>query len=125
MKKLIAATLLAAAPFAAMADTTPSSTMVEISDVALSEVSGQAGLNINATTIISGLQQISSVANLIKPILPSQGKQVVTLINVAATTAPVVNNLVNGGQLSTADLTLLIKNGVSAGIAIGSLSSGL
>jgi len=125
MKKLIAAILAVLFLASSTGDTTPSSTMVEISDVALSEVSGQAGLNINATTIISGLQQVSSVANLIKPILTSQGKQVVTLINVAATTAPVVNNLVNGGQLSTADLTLLIKNGVSAGIAIGSLSSGL
>ena len=125
MKKYIAADLLVIAPMAAMAETAPESTMIEVSDAALSEVSGQASLNIDPAQIIAGLQQVNSFANIIKPILPSQGKQVVNLINVAATSAPVINNLVNGGKLSPADISLLVKNGLIAGVAIGSLTSGL
>ena len=112
-------------PMAAMAETAPESTMIEVSDAALSEVSGQTSLNIDPAQIIAGLQQVNSFANIIKPILPSKAKRVVNLINVAATTAPVINNLVNGGKLSPADISLLVKNGLIAGVAIGSLTSGL
>lgn len=124
MKKAIAIALLAIAPVAAMADTAPQSTMVEMADADLSGVTGQA-LNISPDQIIAGLQQINTIAGIIQPILPSQGKSVVSLINVAATTAPVVNSLVNGGKLSSADLALLLKNGLTAGVAITKLSSGL
>lgn len=125
MKKFIVAAMFVAAPFAAMADTAPATQLIEINDAALAEVTGQAGLSIDPNQIIAGLQTVSSIGNIIKPILPSQGKQVINLINVAASTAPVVNNLVNGGKLTGADITLLLKNGLTAGIAIGSLSSGL
>ncbi len=124
MKKAIAIALLAIAPVAAMADTAPQSTMVEMADADLSGVTGQA-LNISPDQIIAGLQQINTIAGIIQPILPSQGKSVVSLIKVAATTAPVVNSLVNGGKLSSADLALLLKNGLTAGVAITKLSSGL
>lgn len=124
MKKAIATALLVIAPMAAMADTAPQSTMVEMADADLSGVTGQA-LTISPDQIISGLQQINSIAGIIQPILPSQGKSVVSLINVAATTAPVVNSLINGGKLSSADLALLLKNGLTAGVAITKLSSGL
>lgn len=124
MKKFLVAAMIVVSPLAAMADTAPESAMIEVSDADLSGVTGQA-LNISPDQIIMGLQQINSFANIIKPILPSQGKSVVSLINVAATTAPVVNNLVNGGKLSAADLSLLLKNGVTAGAAIGSLTKGL
>lgn len=127
MKKLIVAAMIVAAPYAAMADTAPvqAQEMVEVTDADLAVVTGQAGLNIDPAQIIAGLNQINSIATIIKPILPSQGKQVVNLIGVAATTAPVINNLVNGGKLTPADAALLLKNGLIAGVAIGSLSSGL
>lgn len=124
MKKYIAAALLVAAPLAALADTAPASTLVEVNDTALSEVTGQA-MTIDPAQILAGLNQINSLATIIKPVLPLQGQQVVNLIGVAATTAPVINNLVNGGKLTTADISLLLKNGLTAGVAIGSLSSGL
>lgn len=124
MKKLLVAAMIVVSPLAAMAETAPETAMVEVTDADLSGVTGQA-LNISPDQIIMGLQQINGYANIIKPILPSQGKSVVSLINVAATTAPVVNNLVNGGKLSAADLSLLLKNGVSAGVAISQLTKGL
>jgi hypothetical protein len=124
MKKFLVAAMIVVSPMAAMADTAPQSTMVEMADADLSGVTGQA-LNISPAQIIMGLQQINNLANVISPILPSQGKSVVSLINVAATTAPVVNNLVNGGKLSTADLSLLLKNGLTAGVAISKLTNGL
>ncbi|MGE5451355.1 MAG: hypothetical protein ACM3VZ_05855 [Acidobacteriota bacterium] len=124
MKKALATALLVIAPLAAMADTAPQTTMVEVADADLAGVTGQA-LSISPDQIIMGLQQINTFAGIISPILPAQGKSVVSLINVAATTAPVVNNLVNGGKLSSADLALLLKNGVTAGVAISTLSSGL
>ena len=99
--------------------------MVEVSDADLAVVTGQAGLNIDPAKIIAGLNQINSFATIIKPILPKQGQQVVSLIGVAANTAPVINNLVNGGKLTAADISLLLKNGLTAGVAIGQLTSGL
>ncbi|MFN4265089.1 MAG: hypothetical protein ACK4F8_05015 [Aquabacterium sp.] len=127
MKKLIVAAMIVAAPYAALADTTPmpAQDMVEISDADLAAVTGQAGLNIDPAKIIAGLNQINSFATIIKPILPKQGQQVVSLIGVAANTAPVINNLVNGGKLTAADISLLLKNGLTAGVAIGQLTSGL
>lgn len=127
MKKLIIAAMIVATPYAAFAEAAPmpAQDMVEISDADLAAVTGQAGLNIDPAQIIAGLNQLNSFATIIKPILPSQGKQVVNLIGVAATTAPVINNLVNGGKLTAADISLLLKNGVIAGVAIGQLSSGL
>lgn len=124
MKKFLVAAMIVVSPLAAMADTAPQADMIEVADADLSGVTGQA-LNISPDQIIQGLQQINSVANIIKPILPSQGKSVVSLINVAATTAPVVNNLVNGGKLSASDLSLLLKNGLTAGVAITKLTNGL
>lgn len=124
MKKFLVAAMIVVSPLAAMAETAPETSMVEVADADLSGVTGQA-LNISPDQIIMGLQQINSFANIINPILPSQGKSVVSLINVAATTAPVVNNLVNGGKLSSADLSLLLKNGLTAGAAISKLTNGL
>ena len=124
MKKFLVAAMIVVSPLAAMAETAPETAMVEVTDADLSGVTGQA-LNISPDQIIMGLQQINSFANIIKPILPSQGKSVVSLINVAATTAPVVNNLVNGGKLSAADLSLLLKNVVSASLAISQFTKGL
>ena len=124
MKKFLVAAMIVVSPLAAMAETAPETSMVEVADADLSGVTGQA-LNISPDQIIMGLQQINSFANIINPILPSQGKSVVSLINVAATTAPVVNNLVNGGKLSSADLSLLLKNGLTAGVAISKLTNGL
>ena len=128
MKKFLIAALIASAPMAAMADEAlvNGKFRTELSDAALSDVSGQAGLSPAQTQqIITGLQQTAGVLNAISPILPSQGKSVVTIVNSAATLAPIVNNLVNGGQPSAADIGTMISSGVKAGIAIGNLSSGL
>lgn len=128
MKKFLITALLATAPLAAMADDAlvNGKFRAELSDSALSDVSGQAGLSPAQTQqIITGLQQTAGVLNTISPILPSQGKSVVTIVNSAATLAPIVNNLVNGGKPTTSDIGTIITSGVKAGIAIGSLTSGL
>lgn len=128
MKKFLITALLATAPLSAMADEAlvNGKFHAELSDNALSDVSGQAGLSPAQTQqIITGLQQTAGVLNTISPILPSQGKSVVTIVNSAATLAPIVNNLVNGGKPTTADIGTIITSGVKAGIAIGSLTSGL
>lgn len=120
MKKFIVAALITVAPMTAFAGT-----FTEMSDADLGEVTGQASLQISSAQIITGLQQTAGVLNTISPILPSQGKSVVTIVNSAATLAPIVNNLVNGGKPTTADIGTIITSGVKAGIAIGSLTSGL
>lgn len=123
MKKILVAALFAAAPLTAFAGTS-----AELSDADLGAVSGQAGLQLSAAQtqqIITGLQQTAGVLNAISPILPSQGKSVVTIVNSAANLAPVVNNLVNGAKPTTGDIVTIVTNGAAAGVAIGKLASGL
>ena len=123
MKKILVAALFATAPLTAFAGTS-----AELSDADLGAVSGQAGLQLTAAQtqqIITGLQQTAGVLNAISPILPSQGKSVVTIVNSAANLAPVVNNLVNGAKPTTGDIVTIVTNGAAAGVAIAKLSSGL
>jgi len=123
MKKILVAALFATAPLTAFAGTS-----AELSDADLGAVSGQAGLQLTAAQtqqIITGLQQTAGVLNAISPILPSQGKSVVTIVNSAANLAPVVNNLVNGAKPTTGDIVTIVTNGAAAGVAIGKLASGL
>ncbi len=123
MKKILLAALFAAAPLTAFAGSA-----AELSDTDLGAVSGQAGLQLTAAQtqqIITGLQQTAGVLNAISPILPSQGKSVVTIVNSAAKLAPVVNNLVNGAKPTTGDIVTIVTNGAAAGVAIGKLASGL
>ena len=123
MKKILVAALFATAPLTAFAGTS-----AELSDADLGAVSGQAGLQLTAAQtqqIITGLQQTAGVLNAISPILPSQGKSVVTIVNSAAKLAPVVNNLVNGAKPTTGDIVTIVTNGAAAGVAIGKLASGL
>lgn len=123
MKKFIVAALFAVAPMTAFAGTS-----AEMSDADLGAISGQAGLQLTAAQtqqIITGLQQTAGVLNAISPILPSQGKSVVTIINSAANLAPVVNNLVNGAKPTTGDIVTIVTNTAAAGVSIAKLSSGL
>lgn len=123
MKKTLVAALFTVAPLTAFAGTG-----AELSDADLGAVSGQAGLQLTAAQtqqIITGLQQTAGVLNAISPILPSQGKSVVTIVNSAANLAPVVNNLVNGAKPTTGDIVTIVTNGAAAGVAIAKLSSGL
>jgi ABC-type transporter MlaC component len=80
MKKYIAAALLVIAPMAAMAESAPESTMIEVADTSLSTVSGQAGLGIDPAQIIASLQQGNALTALIRPTLPNPAKQITDLI---------------------------------------------
>lgn len=122
MKKMIAVAVLAMAPMMSFADT---GLQHALSDSEMEQVTGQAGINITPAQIISGLQQTSGILNKLSPVLPSQGKAVVTIVNSAAQLAPVVNNLVNGAKPTAQDIQVIVVNGVKVAVAVSKLTSGL
>lgn len=122
LKKMIAVAVLAMAPMMSFADT---GLQHALSDSEMEQVTGQAGINITPAQIISGLQQTSGILNKLSPVLPSQGKAVVTIVNSAAQLAPVVNNLVNGAKPTAQDIQVIVVNGVKVAVAVSKLTSGL
>lgn len=126
MKKLLIASLFALLPtsavFAQDLVSADSALIQEMNESQMDAVSGQ-GLTITSADVLAALPKISSALNTISPLLPQQGKSVVKLVQVASNVAPIVNNLVNGGKPTTSDIVTLAQNGITAAIAIKSLTN--
>ncbi len=126
MKKLLIASLFALLPtsavFAQDLVSADSALIQEMNESQMDAVSGQ-GLTITSADVLAALPKISSTLNTISPLLPQQGKSVVKLVQVASNVAPIVNNLVNGGKPTTSDIVTLAQNGITAAIAIKSLTN--
>lgn len=126
MRKLLIASLFALLPagavFAQDMAAVDGVVIQEMNESQMDAVTGQ-GLTITSADVLAALPKISSTLNSISPLLPAQGKSVVKLVQVASNVAPIVNNLVNGGKPTTGDIVTLAQNGITAAIAIKSLTN--